>query len=539
MKFQFPACPLPPGSAVWAYLRDSGGETQDLASQRAYLLAYCEHHRLHLARLFEDGAISGGSVAGRDQFELMIDLARLSDQSQVDGIIYWDTKRFARNQLDSQFYKADLRRLGYKLISISDDIPDNEFSIVFEAFLEWKAQKDREDISKDSKRGLAFIVGLQDESGQYLSIFPGRPPTCFRAERYDTGLKRNNGKSRIVQRIVPDPETWERGRLAWQMRAERASYQEIEQACRLFPNPINPAGCYRSFFANEIYIGRLHYGGRIYEDFVPKLTTVEIWGKVQKLSHKRPKRGSKFPAGKIHPKTGRAKRYLLSGLCECEYCQSAMHGSVNTRPDRSQFWRFYICAKKSARSQDCQSKSVSAERLEAATLEVINTRVLTLDFIGRLVEQVNRLLSDTDQIEARLIEAQQQIKQLDRAITNLLDLAELHASADVLSRLRQRESEREVKRSELGRLERQLVSQSVRVDEKLIVSVLADISRTLNGTEIKARQQVLSQIVEKIKIGRDSARLYYKIPLQQLYWDWLMPPREIASIPTPEIVYTF
>jgi len=93
--------------------------------------------------------------------------------------------------------------------------------------LEGKAQKDREDISKDAKRGLAFIVGLKDENGNYLRVAPGRPPTLFRGERYDTGLKRNNGKPRIGQRWVLDPETWEKGKLAWLMRAERASYKDI------------------------------------------------------------------------------------------------------------------------------------------------------------------------------------------------------------------------------------------------------------------------------------------------------------------------
>ena len=154
MGFQFSPCPLPPLSRVWAYLRDSGGDTQDLASQRAYLLAYCEHHNLRLERVFEDGAISGGSTTGRDEFASMIDLARENTKPLVDGILYWDTKRFARNQLDSQFYKGDLRRRGYRLISLSDDIPDNEFAVVVEAFLEWKAQKDRQDIAKDVKRGI-------------------------------------------------------------------------------------------------------------------------------------------------------------------------------------------------------------------------------------------------------------------------------------------------------------------------------------------------------------------------------------------------
>lgn len=35
-----------------------------------------------------------------------------------------------------------------------------------------------------------------------------------------------------------------------------------------------------------IYIGKLHYGGRVYDNFVPMLTTIEIWDRVQNLRQK-------------------------------------------------------------------------------------------------------------------------------------------------------------------------------------------------------------------------------------------------------------
>ena len=70
------SCPLASGARVWAYCRDSGGEEQDIESQKHAVLDYIEANGLVLDRLFVDEARPGSSVVGRQAFELMIDLSR-------------------------------------------------------------------------------------------------------------------------------------------------------------------------------------------------------------------------------------------------------------------------------------------------------------------------------------------------------------------------------------------------------------------------------------------------------------------------------
>ncbi len=100
-------------------------------------------------------------------------------------------------------------------------------------------------------------------TGNYLGILPGGVPTGFKAERIVVGTyKRKNGKRsgelREVQRILPDPELWDRCQLAWQMRRDGASIRDIMDATRLFKN----VSSYDSFFKNLIYTGVLDYGGQ-------------------------------------------------------------------------------------------------------------------------------------------------------------------------------------------------------------------------------------------------------------------------------------
>ena len=42
--------------------------------------------------------------------------------------------------------------------------------------LEWKAEQDLQDISKDVKRGLSDLVSTLGPDGNYLGLCPGRPP---------------------------------------------------------------------------------------------------------------------------------------------------------------------------------------------------------------------------------------------------------------------------------------------------------------------------------------------------------------------------
>ncbi len=510
--FKFPNCPLPKGSRVWGYLRDSGGDAQDLSAQDAYLLGYCDHHNLVLERVFRDAAVSGKSTSKRDEFSEMIWLARHSDKPKVDGILYWDIKRFARSQSDYHFYAGDLERLGYKLVSLSDEIPDTTFSPVIKAFLAWKAEQDLVDLRKDVKRGMEYLVGLKDATGKYLGIFPGAPPTFFKGKPYDTGLVNNDGKPRIVQRLVPDPTLWPLGQRMWQMRAERASYREIEGELGLFPNSKTPGSTYSYIFRNEFYIGRLHRGGQTYNDFVPALATPKQWDAVQQLNYKR---GRIFKGtAKKHPNQGRGQ-FLLSGLCECLYCQAVVHASVNRRKERSTEWPYYICSRK--KQPGCVGKRVAGRKLDAAVIEAVCSKILTVDFIEDLVDEVNTLLSDGGQHQMKLEQTQKRLSEVNLAINNLLKQAEFSPSQTIADRLVERETEKQRLEADLNTLKTQAASQVITIDRSVINYLLTKKTDTLQHGQLQAQKVVLREAVQKVELGWDVAKIYYTFPLSGLW----------------------
>src|SRR5688500_5177475 len=105
--------PPPPGlparSRVWAYLRDSGGPSQEqsIDQQEREIIAYCKRYGLILVKVFRDVARSGGSVIGREEFMSMIDLSE-DLKLRPQALLIWNFARFARDYNDFVYYKATL-----------------------------------------------------------------------------------------------------------------------------------------------------------------------------------------------------------------------------------------------------------------------------------------------------------------------------------------------------------------------------------------------------------------------------------------------
>lgn len=445
--------PLPPGARVVAYYRDSGHADQErsVGQQRRAAEVYCEQYHLVLLRAFADEARPGGSVVGREAFQEMIDyLRRLApepergtrDPEAPDGLLYWDIKRFARDQDDSAYFRADLRRRGYEVISLSDSIPHGDLAQVFEAMLSWKAEQDRRDLSKDICRGLHDLVTTRGPDGRYANVCPGGVAVGFRAEPYELGAKRD-GTPRVVQRLVPDKESgvWARVRRAWEMRARGATYYEIDDATHLY----RTMGGYIKLFRNTIYRGALAYGDEVYEGWIEPCISQEIWDQVQ---------GRRRPAGQHKPRLGTSS-YTLSGWLECGVCGSAMTGSRSTSRKKTKVfrYRYYLCslAKSSRRTRCSMTSMFRSEYLEDAVYHVLTEAVLRPRVLVAMLED-----AEPDDEERRALQHEverlgAELARLTTSFKRLIDAVEHGGELQgLVDRLQARQAEKERIESELS-----------------------------------------------------------------------------------------
>jgi hypothetical protein len=222
-------CPLPPGTHVVVYCRDSGGDEQDrsVAQQVDVAREYCQHHNLVLDKLYVDESKLSSNTEKRDALqELLSGLRRrfrhINDRYKREkashenpfGVIFWKSNRLGRDSIEATNIKTDLRLRGITIVDLvtSANTGNAAVDALIEAFQQWKDEQYLEEISQNAKRGLAQLVGTRDNdpkflrynpdwecTGGYLGIRPGGAPTGFKGvmpEHASPRLKTNSLKSK-------------------------------------------------------------------------------------------------------------------------------------------------------------------------------------------------------------------------------------------------------------------------------------------------------------------------------------------------------
>lgn len=496
-----PPATLRPGALVWDYLRDSGGYSQKLSvlQQAQEVENFCNQFGFVHVRSNRDVARSGTPTAGREAFLEMVDRLR-EPKTRPDAILIWNFARFARDVSDAQYYKSLIRKYGITIHSLTDPIPDSEYSLIVEPLIDFSNQEKSRQTGRDVKRALHSLVNQGYASG-------GTPPRCYLAEKVQIGEKRD-GTHRIVSRWIPDPELWKLGKLAWKLRAEGKSYLDIQKATdgRLYKS----TGSWNSFFANESYLGIGKCGDEKTSDHHPALIDRETWEAVQQRRRAHPKHGAK--GNTDHPRRIGAPS-LLTGVSFCSHCGSAMSHQTYKND-----WRGYICGKKSREDwKACPSQMVNARNAEIVVLHIILNRILTPEYFTELLNKVQERFANNEQIGRQIKELQANLTRVERAINNLLDALENQGVTSATARLKKREMEKETLLAKLRLLESQQAASALKVSPQAIELALNDwreqLIQNLRSQDIQAVRLFLQQFVARIEVGYDHLRICYRYPL--------------------------
>jgi site-specific DNA recombinase len=506
---------VPSGSLVWVYLRHSPGEDQDVRSQRWKAEAWCRERGYLVERWWLDEAKTGSQVAGRDQFEAMIRSSHASPPP-VRAIVIWDWGRFARDDLEAQFFSADLRLRGYELLSIHDDIPSGEFQGIFEAFTRWKNWRYLVDLQANIMRGLdARVLGEVVIDGAVRKGFSGGgfPPVGYEARKAQIGTK-PSGKPQMLTYWVMTTDADLRARVAkaWQMalasaqRGEKPPIREIHRACRLYADP----SAYYDMLESPTYAGVRKVGNREVADAHEAYLTVAEWELIRRT----------MPQGKLSPRDDHPKRvasaFLLSGITYCGYCGARIDlERQRARSDAASL----RCAARKKDASACHLMKLSYAVFMDGILHIMRTEVLTEARIRRAVDELNaRLSASRSDAAERRRGLMKEISAIERSIERLLDLAEAgNASAAVRARLADREAEKADKERMLAHLAAEgHAAKPLKVTDRTVRELVASLQQQLDEASEESLRRLLRTYVRRVEITNETGTVFFTVPMDAL-----------------------
>lgn len=476
--------PFPPGAAVAAYLRDSGGDEQDLSvdQQEREIRAWCQARGLRLTQVFPDRARPGSSTVGREQFHAMIE--HFKNRPPEAGLIVWRSNRLGRNVNDTQFYKADLRRRGYIVHSLMDDIPDGPAGQLVEFVLDWKDQVFLDQLSEDVRRGLRHNV-------ETYGVIPGTPPRGFIRVPVEMGARRD-GSPRIGYRWQPNPEEAPLVLRAFEMRAQGMALREIARQVPLYKSK----NSWATFFDNELYTGTLRYGELTIPNYCPAIVPPELWQTVQAQR--------RITSARANPRRKRS-RALLSGLV---YCQECGH-PYDYHPIGK--WEYYACAHR-LRTGQCAARHIPLPALDSEVIRLAREQMLDPGHIAAIEERARALAPERLAADKKaLAQARAAHTRQKRELGHLAAAIRAHGYSETLgAELTRLETEERATREEIEDLTTRLreLDQPPASPAELEARLLAQRAALEDPA---TRRQVLHQLIHRILARRDDDRIVMQI----------------------------
>jgi len=228
------------------YIRVSTDDQTEFSpdAQLRTLKDYAKKNNIILTKehIYTDEGISGKRADKRPAFMQMIATAK-SKPKPFEVILVHKFDRFARSREDSVVYKSLLKKeAGVKVVSVTESIEDDKFSVILEAMLEAMAEYYSLNLAEEVKKGMtekatrgglqtAPSYGYKAENGKLVIIPEEAEHVKFMFEQFtihqmgmrrlatymnDLGMRTHRGKlfeNRTIEYILNNPVYI--GKLRW------------------------------------------------------------------------------------------------------------------------------------------------------------------------------------------------------------------------------------------------------------------------------------------------------------------------------------
>ena len=496
--------PLTPAALYARVSSDRQDVDLSVSAQLRALKDYARANGYSIAREYVDEAESG-RVANRPQFREMIEEGG-KPKSPFEVILVWKFSRFTRKREHAVAFKAQLRRKGIRVVSITEQAEDNATGRLLEGIIESVDEYYSENLAQEVVRGMREAASR----GFFLA---SNAPFGYKRVKVSDGAKErptleiDPATAPVVSEIF---EKSLRGSGLKELCKELNERGITNRGKRWYK------GTLHYVLRNEAYTGTAVWGktskGEKTQDPVrvegawPALVSRELFEDVQQAMRER--------APKVQRPARVGSRFLLSGLLKCGVCGRP----YSAQGAKSGQFAYYICGTLFREGAGtCSARYLNAPRLETFVVEKIRERILNEETIVALVtlvaEEIDAMAGELsgrlEVIEAELGDVRKRLEKLYEAIeTSELTLEVL--SPRIMS-LRHREEQLEAAREDA---ETQLEQRRVELpNTEEIVRYVADFRDFLKDGTIPERKALIRNFVEGIEVVGDEATLTYTVPM--------------------------
>lgn len=441
-------------AVIYARFSSHSQTEQSIEGQLSTCYDYATANNITVVGEYIDRAKSG-TTDSRIEFQRMIsDSARHT----FDSVLVYQLDRFARNRYDSAINKAKLKKNGVRVISARENIADDASGILVEGVLESMAEYYSAELSQKIQRGM----GINGAKCLSTGSNPG------------LGLTVDADK-----RIVVDPDTAPIVKSIFEQYVAGATVKAIIDQLNAMGVKTSKGGpfnknSFRRMLQNKRYIGIYTYKGQETPNAIPRIIDDDLFERAQ----------ARLMKSKKAPAQAKAKaEYLLTTKLFCGHCREMMTGYAGTSKTGT-VHHYYICNGRKAKV--CTKKNVKKEYIE--DLLVQKCREQLTDENIRIIAKEVAAVCTTDYNSSFLKSLRVKLKEVEKAIDNLLTALESGQAADVITaRISQRTAEKQ-------ELERQIAIEmqgQIPINEKEILFFLHSLQKGVADSE-KYRKMLIN-----------------------------------------------
>jgi DNA invertase Pin-like site-specific DNA recombinase len=478
-------------AVIYPRYSSTGQNEQTIETQIQLCKDYAEKHNLRVVKVFDGDKAKSASKEIEKRKDLHKMLAAAESRT-FKYIIVYELNRFMRNRAESVLFKSQLEKYGVRVLSVCENITDDEGGELYEMILEWRDEKYSRDLSRRVKHGLDTSAANGTFCGGYLiyGYKKHKEPIAGKNERYIKTVAIDEAQATLVRYAFEEYDKGvEKKDIAAALNAQGHRYKGKPFTGKTFDR----------WLVNVKYTGEFYFGSRLCDNMYPPIIDRALFQRVQE----RLDRNKYFAGGAA---TARIP-YLLTGKAVCLHCETDMvaGGGVS---HTGKGYHYYDC--KRMKKHTCDKRREYKDVAERYTTDCVR------DFLSD-IENIEIAVTDTmNYFEKRT--GEESIKSLEKKIANVQVEVEELADGFVKAKsgLLQKTIEKKMKDYEalLDSLLTQKAKLVLERGYKLTKQEIFDfISDLLQGdpADKEYQKKIIDNLVDKVYIGDNETIVTLKI----------------------------